>query len=263
MSDAPFDDVAPPIAPHPRIRQRRVEVKRDEGRRRLRILVSAAGAIGLGALSYGVTRSPLFDVDTVRVRGATHTVPEQVIAAAGLDHDKAMTDVDEARIAARIEALPWVERATVARSWPGTVEVTLLERTPVAAVSVGTDAWALVDTTGRVLSQEPGVPAELTRVEVSGVTVAPGADVPADLRAAVRVVEALPEALVGRVPVVVINPDATLELRLDGKVPVQFGAATAVRQKLTALTTLVQKADLGRVRVIDVRVPTAPVLTRG
>ena len=39
-------------------------------------------------------------------------------------------------------------------------------------------------------------------------------------------------------------------------------AVAQIEPKLVALATLVTKAELARVRIIDVRVPTAPVLTR-
>jgi len=44
---------------------------------------------------------------------------------------------------------------------------------------------------------------------------------------------------------------------------VQFGPAAQVRAKLVALSTLLTRANLKGVRAIDVRAPTAPVLTRG
>ena len=72
----------------------------------------------------------------------------------------------------------------------------------------------------------------------------------------------MPEVLAGRVPSLAVTAAGAIELRLDGKIPVAFGPPADTDDKLVALATLVQKADLGRVRAIDVRVPTAPVLTR-
>lgn len=249
------------LPPHPRIRERRVEVRRDEGRRRLRILVSSLGTVALVGAGYGITRSTLLDVDTVHVRGATQTTRVDVLSAARLDARRAMTDVDVESIAARVEGLPWVKNATVVRKFPGTVEVTLQERTPIAAVPAGEGAWALVDIDGRVLAHHHDAPAELTRVEAPP-TGPPGTTVVASTRAALRIVESMPEVLVGRVPSVAVAEDGAIEIRLDGKIPVTFGPPADADAKLVALATLVQKADLGRVGSIDVRVPTAPVLTR-
>ncbi len=44
---------------------------------------------------------------------------------------------------------------------------------------------------------------------------------------------------------------------------IHFGPPTQVRPKLVALTTLIARANLKGVKAIDVRVPTAPVLSRG
>lgn len=251
----------PPIPPHPRIRQRRVEVRRDEGRRRLRILVIGLGVAALVGAGYGVTRSTLLDVDMVHLRGATNTARHEVLAAAGLDQRRAMIDIDEESIAARVEALPWVKAATVVRRFPGTIDVTLQERTPVAAVPAGAAGWALVDDDGRVLAHHPEPPPGLARVEAAPAG-PPGSRVPTATRAALQVLQSLPEVLSGRVPSVRVADGGSMELRLDGKVPVAFGLPNRAEAKLVALATLVQKADLARVRSIDIRVPTAPVLTR-
>ena len=68
----------------PRLEARRVEVARDNGRRRLRKVLIALTVLlvllGLGAL----TRSPLLDVDEVVVRGADQVPAATVRTAAGV-----------------------------------------------------------------------------------------------------------------------------------------------------------------------------------
>jgi cell division protein FtsQ len=252
-----------PVAPHPRIRQRRVEVRRDEGRRRLRVLLIITGTFAMLGVGYGVTRSPLLDVDRVHVRGATHTSVDEVVVATGLGAAPAMLDVDDTNVGRTVEDLPWVESATVTRRWPGTVEITLLERSPLAALPAGPEVWAVVDLSGRVLELRAGDPGDLVRVAAGTTPGAPGSRVDASTRGALRLVAALPEALATRVPSLAVGANGAIELQLDGKIPVHVGAPRQLGPKLVALTTLVQKADLRRVRTIDVRVPTAPVLTRG
>lgn len=246
----------------PRIRERREAVRRDEGRRRLRFLIAAAGVVAVAALGYGVTRSPLLDVDTIRVRGAANTTPAAVAVAGGLDRHPQLTDFDAAAIAARIERLPWVARATVVRHWPGTVEVSILERTPVVAVPAGGGGWASVDATGRVVELTADPPPGMARIETATGAPAPGDRVDAATRGAVAVVQALPASLLTRVSTVRVVPEADIELVLDGGPLVRLGPPTELRSKLVALTTLVQRTNLRGVRVVDVRVPTAPVLTR-
>jgi len=189
------------------------------------------------------------------------------VAAAGhLNHHPQLVDVDPTRTASRIERLPWVERATVVRHWPATVEVTVVERTAVVAVPSAAGGWAAVDGSGRVLEAAAAAPAGLVTVTPAGTVAAapaPGARVGAGIRAAVGVVEALPSTLSGRVTTVrVLADDGQLELVLDAGAVVSFGRPEDVRAKLVALTTLVERTNLKGVRTIDVRVPTAPVLTR-
>jgi cell division protein FtsQ len=140
--------------------------------------------------------------------------------------------------------------------------VTLLERSPLAVAQVAPDRFALLDPTGRVLADEAQLPPGLTRIDGAPGVGPPASRVPPIVRAALSVVETMPEPLAGRVSAVRVVDGATIELVLDGKIPVLLGPPTQLREKLVAITTLVQKADMKRAAMIDVRVPAAPVLTR-
>lgn len=73
-------------------------------------------------------------VDRVSISGRFQRVPpldveKAVREAVGSD---GMVAVDLARIAEAVEQIPWVDRATVARSWPRALAVQVVEQTPVA-----------------------------------------------------------------------------------------------------------------------------------
>src|SRR5947209_207365 len=104
----------------------------DHHRRRILAVIIVVG-VGLLAAGWAATRSPLLAVSRVEVSGAIHTSVDQVAAVGRLRHRRPMTDVDEAAAARAIERLAWVHRATVHRRWPGRVDVTLVERVPVAS----------------------------------------------------------------------------------------------------------------------------------
>ncbi|HEX2849691.1 MAG TPA: FtsQ-type POTRA domain-containing protein [Acidimicrobiales bacterium] len=244
----------------PRIRERRIAVRRDEGRRRLRILVMALSVVAVLGGGYGVTRSPLFDVDKVVVEGATRTPVAEVARAAGLDHHPQMADVDAAAAGRGIEHLPWVATAHVTRRWPGTVVVRLLERSPAATLAAAGGGWATVDGSGRVV--EIGATSPPGLVPLAGVTAPPVGDTVDDrTRGALSVLEALPAALDARLKGIDVGPDGAIVVHLDAAPPVIFGAPAQVREKLVALSTLLARVDLKGATAIDVRVPTAPVLT--
>jgi hypothetical protein len=150
------------------MRDRWIGARRQEGRRRLRLVVALAVAVALVGAAFAVSRSPLLAVRTVEVVGAEHETAAEVAAVAGLASHPAMLSLDPAALARRIETLPWVASARVSRRWPSTVTVEVSERT---AVGVAAESWAggatyaavaagspvvLVDGTGRVLGTAAG-----------------------------------------------------------------------------------------------------------
>jgi cell division protein FtsQ len=251
----------PRLRMDPRIRERRVAVQRDAGRRRLRLVIAGASVAGALGVAYGLTRSPVFDVDEVRVLGAARTTAAQIEKAGGLAGGPQLADVKPAVVAARLARLPWVQEAKVVRHWPGTVEVTLLERTPLATLPATAGGWALVDDTGRVLETMPEPAPGMVQVNAAPAP-APGEHVAAETLGALGVLDALPPSLSERVNGLTVAEDGVIDVHAVGLPTIHFGPPTAVRPKLVALTTLVARTNLKGVKAIDVRVPTAPVLTR-
>ena len=257
----------PPRVPiDPRIRQRRIEVRRDEGRKRLRIVVAAASAVGAVLLGWLATRSPLLDVDRVRVEGARRATTAEVLKAGGVREGHPLMDVDEGAVARRIERLPWVDEAVVRRDWPGTLVVQVTERTAAASVRARGGGWMLVDETGRLLARRLLPHEGLPAIEGGTWADAPGGALGPPARAALRVAAAIPSDRVAAIPVVAVLPGATIELRLAsaGKAAgvVHLGAVDQLDAKLRAVFTVLDRVDLRGLATLDVRVPSAPVITR-
>ncbi|MDP8976690.1 MAG: FtsQ-type POTRA domain-containing protein [Actinomycetota bacterium] len=246
----------------PRIRQRRVDVRRQEGRRRLWFLVVAASVLLAAAAAVGATRSPLLDVDTVEVRGATHTPRGALLAAGGLQPRPLMVDVNPPLVSRRVETLPWVLRARTRRAWPARVIVDVTERAPAAAVRTGT-AWAVVDVTGRVLEAGAARPADVPVLTGAPTPGPAGTSLPAAAAGSLRVVAAMPSPLQARVDEILTTPGGEVVLRLEppgGEI--LLGRPEGLESKLSAALTVLEKANVSRLAVLDVRVPAAPVLTR-
>jgi cell division protein FtsQ len=168
-----------------------------------------------------------------------------------------MIDTDPARAARRIERLSWVASASVSRQWPGTVRVRVIERRAVAAVPAR-GGWAAVDAAGRVLERTTDPPPNLG-VIVDAPPIA-GDQVPPRLHDALAVAAALPPRMLDRVAGVAARSGG-LELLLRPKGVARLGGTEQLREKLTALETMLARVQ-GPMAVIDVRVPDAPVLTR-
>jgi cell division protein FtsQ len=246
----------------PRLRARRIAVRRDEGRRRLRRLTGLGVVAAVALLALGVTRSPVLDVDRVRVAGATHTSIDAVQRATGIKRHAPMTDVDLDRARAGVLALPWVRSVSITRRWPGSVLVVITERTAVAAVLAGADGFALVDGDGRVLERNPAPPPGyllLANVPLAG---PPGSTIGEGASDALAVARVMPESLRPKVSTVEVQADGVVLRLVDGGV-VRLGPATDLDPKLRAADTVLTAVDMTNLCAVDVRVASAPSLTRG
>jgi len=245
----------------PRFRERLIEVRRVEGRRRLRVLLILAGFLAVALLGWGFTRSPLLDVDHVHVTGTVHTAPADIATASGVHTGMAMFDVDIGDAAARVRAVPWILRVHVERQWPSTVSITVVERAPVAAVPAKAGV-AVVDRTGRVLAIGPTAPADVPAL--LGLPPAGPLSTKVGGRAAdlLAVVQTMPPPVAQRVTAVVAADSEQVELRLKPTGVVRLGPPDQLAQKMLATQTVLTQVDLTRLAVLDVRVPASPTITR-
>jgi hypothetical protein len=98
-------------------------------------------------------RLDFFQVRRVEIAGLQYLDPAKVIAALQLAPGASVFD-DAAPLARRLLAMPGVAAAQIGRRLPGTLEVELVEVTPVALATRG-DGLALLDARGRVLPFDP------------------------------------------------------------------------------------------------------------
>jgi cell division protein FtsQ len=255
-------DAPPPAAMDPRLRARRIAVRRDEGRRRLRRLVALGVLLAVTLIGFALTQSAVLDVDRITVTGAVHTPPDAVRMASAIRMHRPMTSVDLDRARRGILALPWVQSVSVARKWPASIRVTITERTPVATVAAGQGGFVLVDRTGRVLETTPApVPGVVVLANVPPAG-APGTALAPEANDVLTVATALLPPLIPKVAAVAAAPDGVeLQLAVGGKV--RLGPATDVLAKLVAADTVLSQLDVSHLCALDVRVASAPSLTQG
>jgi cell division protein FtsQ len=245
----------------PRIKRRRIDVTRDAGRKRLHMLIGSVVAAVMAVGAVASTRSPVLDVDHVVVVGATHTTAEQVATAARLVDKPQLLDVNEHGVARRVERLPWVATATAHRQFPATVKVVVKERVVTASVPAHDGKWAVADGTGRVLElvdQRPGIPlvAGTAPAQRAGTRLGPRG------RDAMRVAAALPMELRSRTVEILVDPAGEVELHILPGGTIKLGPVTRLDEKLQSAWTVLSGLDPRTLRVLDVRVPRAPVVIR-
>jgi cell division protein FtsQ len=247
-----------PVIVDPRMRSRRIAVRRGQGKRRLKRVTVALAVVAVLVAAVVATQTPLLDVDRVRIDGVGHTAAADVGRVAGIRPGDTMVSVDAGRAAAGVEGLPWVAKATVVRRWPGTVEIHVTEREPLATIEVVEGRVALVDEDGRVLEVTRQPPAGLP--EVTGVRgrIAEGDELGRDTRDALAILRAVRERLPGAVASVSSDLDAALASGGE----IRFGSTDDLDDKIVAAETVLADVDIDCLELLDVRVPGSPALTR-
>jgi cell division protein FtsQ len=240
----------------PRLQARRAEVARDEGRRRRRWIGVGVGVVALVVAAFALTQSPALDVDRVEVRGTDPAARAEVLRASGVAFGSPMVALDAPAVARRLEDVPWVERATVSRAWPGTVRISLVERRPVAVAGTGAAA-VQVDRAGRAIA--PAGDAELP--VVAGDPVAIGERLTPTQRWVVANLAAMPGSLRGEIADASATPTG-IRLTLDDGIEVRWGDSSQPTAKADAVAVLLEQADRPTIAVIDVTVPRAATVTR-
>jgi cell division protein FtsQ len=243
-----------PMTIDPRIRERRIEVIREAGRRRLRITLVVASTIVVVGLAYLAVRSPLFDVDHIRVNGARRESTADIRAAARVDLGAPLLFVDTGAVARRVERLPWVEHARVHRDLPGTLTITVTDFVPTAFVHAPGGRVALIASTGRVIALGRKIPT--AAIEIRGERVVPAVGSLLSPPEAANVVRQLPARLRERVSAIDVDVFA-LEVRGGGQI--RLGSLDHLRAKGVAALAVLDHLGSAPFTYIDVSAPQAPV----
>jgi cell division protein FtsQ len=161
--------------------EKRVPVRRSALPKKTRTQVKIALAIvtavmllctaAVGAYSYG-THSWRFRIessDNVEVTGVENAPRAQVmdVAAADIGRNIFAVPLEERR--KQLEAIPWVESASVMRLLPNRIAVHIQERTPVAFVQIGSKI-SLIDAGGIVMGMAATRQARYSFPVVRGIT---------------------------------------------------------------------------------------------
>lgn len=155
--------------------------------------------------------------------------PDEVQAVTEVQMGTPLLRVDTGAIQERVAALPAVESVTVSRSWPDTIVVDVVRRTPVALVASGS-AYDVVDASGAVIRSVPSVEEGLPVVTATGDGVG----------AAVAVARELPEEIRSKVVSIEASTRNNVTLILRNRSEVMWGSADEGAFKAEVLLTLFQ-----------------------
>jgi len=189
-------------------------------------------------------------VRDVLVDGRVRTDPDALRAQLGVERGQPLLGVDPREARARLEQLPWVERASVARMLPGGLQIRLIERQPLALWQRA-GQFVLIDRTGAVI---PVTEREVRQVgKERDLRVLVGEQAPRRAAALFSLLSTEPE-LLARVTAASWVGERRWTLHLDNRIDVllpeeNVGAAWRLLGEQTRKDALLKRA----VRVIDMR----------
>jgi cell division protein FtsQ len=242
-SDAIMPKEATAQGIEPRLRQRRIGVRRAENRRRLRWVVIALVVVSVVVAGLAVLGSPWFAVEQVSVSGNVYTDPDALAEVVEEIRDTPVLLVDTTDAEERLEAIAWVEDARVRAHFPDRVTIEIRERTPVAAMLGQDNLSRVLDAKGRVLDVIEGQPVSLVWIAGPGtLDLATAEFAPIGYASAASLVTKLTPNIRSRVDSMLVTPDgADLVLILtseSGPIEVRFGSAIGDNEQIEKLVRL-------------------------
>jgi cell division protein FtsQ len=220
--------------------------------------VGALGLVALAVGAWGITRSPLLDLDHVRIVGVNGAQVREVQRAVGLETGTAMFELDLGAAEEALNSRPWVRTALVERDWPGTVVVTVEARIAVAQIGLQNER-TMVDAAGVAFATASNPDPSLPWIATES-TAELGAIDPVAL-AGLPVALALTDDLIPWIESVVVLSKADsagrplLEIELIGGVVVELGTAELIDDQVQALRSILNSTDLACLSELDLVVP--------
>jgi cell division protein FtsQ len=212
----------------------------------------------VGGLGWLLLAGPVLAVRTVQVDGVSTLPAEQVREAAGIATGTPLLRVDVDAAEARVARLPQVASVEVARGWPDSVVVTVVERVPVAVVGERGQR-SLVDAEGVPFDTVTGAaPEGVVPLDVA----TPGPEDPATL-AGIAALSSLPAAVREEVESAAAASAHDISLTLTDGTVVRWGDASDSGEKSAALVGVLEQIseeNLEPAGTIDVSAPDAVVL---
>lgn len=240
----------------PRMRERRLSVKRSQNRKRIKwvALVLLVVIVVVGGLA--LLGSSLFAVkaDQIEVVGAVYTDEAELERIIDDIADTPALRVDVDRLEDELETIPWVESAEITVDFPSAAVVDIREREPMTTFQGPDGRYRVLDREGRVLDVIDGYP--FAYVLITGpdpVDLDPGEFAPRGYAAASELARNLTPPVRGRVAALEVTADgSSLIMILDDGRRVRFGEARELFAKLVRLDRVLTSGEILAEGPIDV-----------
>ena len=246
---------------------RRRALRKARGRRRLMLLGTSIALIALVVGYYGVRASPVINVNQVTVTGGDTSLDATIQATAeGVAEGHSLLAVDAGAIQRSIEALPAVRSATVDRSFPNALSISVVTYRPAVAVSNGRHTYLVADD-GHVIGTVKQPPAKLVAVALpAGAKLAIGADsANPNLAAALWLLRSTPTWFsrdFGGITKVVPR-EGNIKATVGSNMQLRLGTPTQLDLKMKVVTNTLgalSASDRATIKYVDVSAPKRPAI---
>lgn len=246
---------APPrTAMDPRIRARRREVRRTQGRRRRRVLAVAGGVVLVVVIGLVLLVSPVLSVRRVDVDGAVYVdyfEGDRLDAVVDSIRGEPILSVDLDAARRELESFAWVRAVRIRRDLPSRVVIEVDERRPVAWLTGADGRFRVLDTDGVVVAVLDGQPIDYPGIAGVAPDLAEGDVAPGSFQAAAQLVRSLPEEVAELLVGLSVNELGDLSMTLSTETEVRFGRPDDLQGKLVALVVVLRRNDADDLSVID------------
>jgi len=237
------------------------------------VVVILAALCAAGVVAWREAQDPRFALGSIAVNGVRNTRASDVVLAAALPRGSNVWLVDAASAERRVEALPWIATATIGRTWPNHLTISVTERTPVARVLLPDDGSgeepmaqvALIDASMRVLAISAGeagaAELPLFRIVPQPTVLEPGTDVSGD--DVQHAYDAMVElrALGLRISEIDLKPSTGVTVTCDGGLRVILGSDDDLAKKVSLYKAIAPNISAPRkVVYVDLRSVRAPTV---
>jgi cell division protein FtsQ len=195
----------------------------------------------------------------VHINGTSRLTTESVLASAAIPAGATLPKLPKSQIVNRLKANPWIAEARLTRTLPGTVNISIIERTPVAIVDAGGAEIWLVSADGHWLgrrSAEDTTTLPTVRDAPGAVPIAGKISDSKELINALAVVAGVSPELRARVKTVSASTVDKTALTLADNIQVFVGSADAITKKDQLIRQILAKEK--KLVYINVRVVERP-----
>lgn len=230
----------------------RFEARATQVRRRpwRAVLATVALLAAAGGLVWLLWWSPVLDVRSIAVTGVTGPEERAVAALVQVPDGTPLARVDTGAVADRVRSRVTIAEVSIQRSWPHTLTVHVVPRTPAIVVKNPQGQLEVVDRSGvsfgEVTTPPAGVPVVSATTDVAMSDEA--------IRTAIAVVESLPPNLSTRVSSLTVSSADLVTFKV-GSTTVAWGNADQGARKVEIVRALLATKPSR----IDVSAPDTPV----